>query len=53
MRNRFEAIGGIEDPAEEHDMLLESYREATNQVIGKIKKQSKPWIGDETWKKVK
>jgi len=32
---------------------LESYREVAKKVVGKTRQQSKPGIGDETWKKVK
>ena len=53
VKNRFEALGDIEDPEEEHNKLLEAYRDAAEKVIGRSKKQSKPWIGDKTWKKVK
>ena len=53
VKNRFEAPGDIEDPEEEHDKLLQAYRDAAEKVIGRSKEQSKPWIGDKTWKKVK
>lgn len=53
VRNRFEALGDIEDPEEEHDLILATYREAAKKVIGRSKKQSKPWIGDKTWEKIK
>ena len=39
-------LGDIEDPEEEHDELLDAYRGAAEKVIGRTKKQSKPWIGD-------
>ena len=42
VRNRFEAQGDIEDPEEEHDLILATYREAAKKVIGRSKKQSKP-----------
>ena len=48
VKNRFEALGDIEDPEKEHDKLLEAYRDAAEKVIGRSKKQSKPWIGDKT-----
>ena len=53
VKNRFEALGDIEDPQEEHDKILETYREAEKKVIGRSKKQSKPWIRDKTWEKIK
>ena len=53
VNNRFDVLGDIEDPEEEHDKLLEAYRGAAEKVIGRSKKQSKSWIGDKTWKKVK
>ena len=53
VKNRFEALGDIEDPEEEHDKLLEVYRDAAEKVIGRSKKQSKSSIGDKIWKKVK
>ena len=48
MNNRFDVLGDIEDPEEEHDKLLEVYRGAAEKVIGRSKKQSKSWIGDKT-----
>ena len=53
VRNRLEALGDIEDPEEEHDLILATYREAAKKVIGRSKKQSKLWIGDKTWEKIK
>ena len=37
VKNRFETLLDIEDPEEEHDKLLEVYREAAKKTIG-IKK---------------
>ena len=53
VKNRFEALGDIEDPEEEHNMILETYRDAAKKVIGWSKKKSKPWIGDKTWEKLR
>ena len=44
VKNRFEALGDIEDPEEEHNMILETNRDAAKKVIGWSKKQSKPWM---------
>ena len=44
VENRFEALGDIKDPEEEHDKILVAYRDAAEKVIGRSKKQSKPWI---------
>ena len=44
VRNRFEALRDIEDPEEEHDMILATYREAAKKVIERSKKQSKRWM---------
>ena len=33
MKKRLEALGDIEDPEEEHDMILETYRDAGKKVI--------------------
>ena len=44
MRNRFEALGDIDDPKEEHDMILAAYRDAAKKVLGRSKKLSRPWI---------
>ncbi len=52
-KNRFEALGDIEDPEEEHDLILATYRDAAKKVIRRSKKQSKPWIGDKTWEKIR
>ena len=53
VRNRFEALEDIEDPVEEHNLILAMYRDAAKKVIGSAKKQSKPWIGEKTWEKIK
>ena len=37
---------------ERHDRALEVYTEAAKQVIGKTNKKSKPWISEQTWRKV-
>ena len=48
MRNRFEALGDINDPEEEHDMISATYRDAAKKVLGRSKKLSRPWIGRKT-----
>ena len=48
LENSFEALGDIEDPEEEQDKILVTYRDAAEKVNGRSKKQSKPWIGDKT-----
>ena len=53
VKNRFEALADIKDPEEEHNMILGTYRDAEKKVIRWSKKQSKPWIGDKTWGKIK
>ena len=53
VKNRFETLGDIEDPEEEHEKILETYKDAAKKVIGRLKEQRKPWIGDKTWQKVK
>ena len=53
MRNRFEALGDIEDPEEEHDLILATHRETAKKSIGRSKKHSKPRIGDKTWQNIK
>ena len=53
VETRVEALGDIEDPEEEHDKLLETYKDAAKKVIGWSNKQSKPWIGDKTWEKLR
>ena len=35
-----------------HDRALEVYTKAAKQVIGKTNKKSKPWISEQTWRKV-
>ena len=52
VRNRFEALGDIDDPKEEHDMILVTYRDAAKKVVGRSKKDSRPWIGSKTWEKI-
>ena len=42
----------IEDPKEEHDKILDAYRESTKKIIREMRKQSKSLIDDVTWKKV-
>ena len=38
MKNRFEEIGDIKDPQEEHDKILVTYKHATKKLIGRSKK---------------
>jgi len=45
VRNRFEALGDIEDSGKEHNLILPTYRDAAKKDIGRSKQQSKPWIG--------
>ena len=33
VKNRFEVLGDIEDPEEEHDMILETYRDAAKNML--------------------
>ena len=40
VKNRFKALGDIEDLEEEQDMILETYRDAAKKVIGWSKKQA-------------
>ena len=37
VRNRFEALGDIDDPEEEYDMILATYRDAAKNVLGSSK----------------
>ena len=53
MRNRFEALGDIDDPEDEHTVILPTYRDAAKKVLGRSKKHSRPWIGSKTWEKIK
>ena len=53
LRNRFEALGDIHDPEEEHDMILATYRDGAKKVLGRSHKLSTPWIGSKTWEKIK
>ena len=39
-------LGDIEDLEEEHNKILVTHGDAAERVIGRSKKQSKPWIGD-------
>ena len=41
VRNRFEALGDIDDPEEEHDMILATYRDAAKEVLGSSNKLSR------------
>ena len=34
VRNRFEALGDIDDPEKEHDMILATHRDAAKKVLG-------------------
>ena len=34
VRNRFETLGDIDDPEEEHDMILATYRDGAKKVWG-------------------
>ena len=53
MRNRFEALGDIDDLEEEHDVILPTYRDAAKRVLGRSKKLRRPWIGSKTWEKIR
>ena len=53
VRNRFEALGDIDDPEEEHDMILATHRDAAKKVLGRSKMLSRPWIGSKMWEKIK
>ena len=52
VRNRFGALGDIDDPEEEHDMILTTYRDGAKRVLGWSKKLSRPWIGSKTSEKI-
>ena len=52
-RNRFGALGDIDDLEEEHDMILATCRDGAKRVLGWSKKLSRPWIGSKTSEKVK
>ena len=51
VRNRFGALGDIDDPEEEHDMILATYRDGAKKVSGRSKKLSRPWTGGQRWEK--
>ena len=53
MRNRFEALGDIDDPEEEHDMILATHRDAAKKVLGRSQKLRRAWIGSKMWEKIK
>ena len=53
VRNMFEDLGDIEDPEEDHDVILETYTDAVKKVLWRSKKRSKSWIGNKTWEKIK
>ena len=53
VRNRCEALGDIDDPEEEHDMILATHRDAAKKVLGRSKKLSRPWMGSKMWEKIK
>lgn len=52
VRNRFQALGDIEDPEAKHSEAIEIYRDVAKNVLGRTKKKSKPWIREGTWKRV-
>ena len=53
VRNMFEDLGDIEDPEEDHDVILATYTDAVKKVLWRSKKRSKSWIGNKTWEKIK
>ena len=50
VRRRFGALGDAGSIEEEHANFLEVYKESAKAILGRTKKQNKPWIGDETWR---
>ena len=44
VKNRFEALGDIDDAEEEHYMILATQRDAATNVLRRSKKLSSPWI---------
>ena len=38
VKNRCEALEDVHDPEEEHDMILETYRDGSKKILGKSKK---------------
>ena len=53
VRHWFGALGDIDDPEDEHDMILATYRDGAKRVLGWSKKLSRPWIGSKTSEKIK
>ena len=53
MRNRFEALGDIDDPEEEHDMILATRRDAAKKFLGRSQKLRRAWIACKMWEKIK
>ncbi|KXJ20588.1 hypothetical protein AC249_AIPGENE9418 [Exaiptasia diaphana] len=56
VERRYQALRGTDDDEdidEEHNIFLDVYREAGKKILGKEKKQSKQWISDITWQKIK
>ena len=53
VRNRFEALGDIDDPEEEHDMILATHRDAAKKVLRRSQKLRRAWIACKMWEKIK
>ena len=53
MKNGLEALEDIDDPEEEDDMILATYRDGAKRVLGRSNKLSRPRIGSITLVRIK
>ena len=53
VKNGLQALEDIDDPEEEHDMTLATYRDGARKILGRSNKLSRPRIGSITLVRIK
>jgi len=52
LRNRFEALEVEEDVNDDCSQIEKVYTETADKVLGRVKKRSKQWLRDDTWRAI-
>lgn len=53
VRNRFEVLQDKEDQNDYAEEMEEAYVQTAKKILGFVKRKIKPWLGDNTWQKIK